>query len=111
PPRRRSFEEVVWGAVGRVSATRMSPKSPHGRVHGVPDEGPPHRLHRDSSPQRPRARHSTDTDDPARSADTTPPTRKRPRNAPRSAREKPRAVTRAVTRGGGGKRVQFAPGA
>src|SRR5690606_38162025 len=48
PSRRQWFEEVVWGAVGRVSATRMSPKSPHGRVHGVPDEGPPHRLHRGS---------------------------------------------------------------
>src|SRR5690606_40957025 len=42
PRRRRRFEEVVWGAVGRVSATRMSPKSLHGRIHGVPDEGPPH---------------------------------------------------------------------
>src|SRR5690606_6948931 len=70
PPRRQWFEEVVWGAVGRVSATWMSPKSPHGRVHGVPDEGPPHRLHRRSPPQRPRARHSTDTSNLARSAGT-----------------------------------------
>src|SRR5690606_6310727 len=71
PPRRRRFEEVVWGAVGRVSATWMSPKSPHGRVHGVPDEAPPHRLHRDCTPQRPRARHSTDTRNLARSAGNT----------------------------------------
>src|SRR5690606_308494 len=81
PSRRQWFEEVVWGAVGRVSATRMSPKSPHGRVHGVPDEGPPHRLHRGSPPQRPRARHATDTETLTRSAGKTPRHRKRRRTA------------------------------
>src|SRR5690606_13277621 len=53
PPRRRRFEEVVWGAVGRVSATWMSPKSPHGWVHGVPDE-PPHTASTEAAPRNGR---------------------------------------------------------
>src|SRR5690606_35500300 len=41
--RRASNGSRRWcgGGVGRVSATRMSPKSLHGRIHGVPDEAPP----------------------------------------------------------------------
>src|SRR5690606_41729834 len=50
----------------------MPRPSPHGWVHGVPDEGPPHRLHRRSHPPRPSARHAADTEVATRS--TRPPT-------------------------------------
>src|SRR5690606_14662704 len=76
PPRRRRFEEVVWGAVGRVSATWMSPKSPHGRVHGVPDEGPP-------TPPPPRL-HPAKAEGPAlhRYQESCPQRRQHPKQRP-----------------------------